>query len=145
MNHKSGCLSGDFLASEEDELVVAGFFFAKAVAGSLEVGEIGGVSDGVTDDEVGHHAAGFFGEEGDDFVVAVFLVFENGGDEVAFEVGFLHGGKIFVGGEVDDGVGAGFFEVLVEESGDLVAPEFVEVFSAFVLKIGAQFPAGRAA
>ena len=55
---------------------------------------------------VSHHAAGFFGVEGDDFVFAVLFVFEDRGDEFSAEGFLFDGGEVFVRGEVYDEVRA---------------------------------------
>lgn len=74
---------------------MVGVFGAELVASGGEFFKGFGVGGIFPNDEVGHHSAGFFGVEGDDFVGAVFLVFKDGGDEGAVEVFGLDGGEVF--------------------------------------------------
>ena len=66
--------------------------------------EFVGGGDAVLDDVASHASARFLGEKADDFKRAVFLVFEDGGDDDFVECTLVDGFEVFLRGEVDEQV-----------------------------------------
>ena len=109
------------------------------IAVQVKIFELIGVLNRVLCGIAHHQSAGAFGVEADDFVFAVFFVLKDGGDDLGVEFLGLDGFEIFLRGEVNHDVFFGALQGFVKPLGDDVAPEFVEIFTAWVGKGGAHF------